>query len=73
MKKGNKRVPESGDLSVNGIRIRYYDWGGTGDPIVVLHATGFHGRVYRPIVEALTKIGHVWKKLTNVVWWRNNY
>jgi pimeloyl-ACP methyl ester carboxylesterase len=53
-------VPESGDLSINGIRIRYYDWGGSGDPIVVLHATGFHGRVYRPIVEALTKIGHVW-------------
>jgi lipase len=52
--------PTSGDLSINGIRIRYYDWGGAGDPIVVLHATGFHGRVYTPIVAALTKIGHVW-------------
>ena len=52
--------PASGDLSVNGIRLRYYDWGGTGDPIVVVHATGFHGRVYRPIVEALKGIGHVW-------------
>ncbi len=54
------QAPASGDLSVNGIRIRYYDWGGVGDPIVVLHATGFHGRVYRPIVEALRTIGHVW-------------
>jgi len=53
-------VPESDDLTINGLRIRSYDWGGTGDPIVVLHATGFHGRVYRPIVEALTDIGHVW-------------
>jgi len=53
-------VPDSGDVSVNGLRIRYYDWGGTGDPIVVSHATGFHGRVYRPIVESLTKIGHLW-------------
>lgn len=53
-------VPETGDLTVNGLRIRYYDWGGVGDPIVLLHATGFHGRVYRPIVEWLTTIGHVW-------------
>jgi pimeloyl-ACP methyl ester carboxylesterase len=54
------QVPKSGDISVNGVRLRYYDWGGAGDPIVVLHATGFHGRVYRPIVEALKGIGHVW-------------
>ena len=53
-------MPASGDLKINGLRIRYYDWGGTGDPIVVVHATGFHGRVYRPIVEALQSIGHVW-------------
>ena len=50
----------SGDLKINGLRIRYYDWGGNGDPIVVVHATGFHGRVYRPIVEALKDVGHVW-------------
>ncbi len=51
---------ETGDLSVNGIRLRFYDWGGAGDPIVVLHATGFHGRVYGPIAASLRKIGHVW-------------
>ena len=53
-------MPASGDLTINGLRIRYYDWGGAGDPIVVVHATGFHGRVYGPIVEALKGIGHVW-------------
>jgi len=53
-------MPVSGDLMINGLRIRYYDWGGNGNPIVVMHATGFHGRVYRPIVESLVSIGHVW-------------
>lgn len=53
-------MPVSGDLKINGLKIRYYDWGGAGDPIVVVHATGFHGRVYRPIVDALKGIGHVW-------------
>jgi len=52
--------PNAGDLTVNGNRLRYYDWGGSGDPIIVLHATGFHGRVYRPIAEALKAVGHVW-------------
>ncbi|MFZ0888719.1 MAG: alpha/beta hydrolase [Candidatus Binataceae bacterium] len=48
-----------GDLEVNGVRLHYLDWGGDGDPIVVLHATGFIGRIYRPIATALTAIGHV--------------
>lgn len=47
-------VPETGDLAVNGLRIRHYDWGGIGDPIVLLHATGFHGRVYRPVTCGAT-------------------
>ena len=52
--------PASGEIRINGLLFRYYDWGGDGDPIFVLHATGFHGRVYRPIVKALRTIGHVW-------------
>lgn len=52
--------PRSGDVTVNGIRLRYLDWGSDGPPIVILHATGFLGRIYRPIAEALTAIGHVW-------------
>ncbi|MGH7879216.1 MAG: alpha/beta fold hydrolase, partial [Candidatus Binataceae bacterium] len=36
------------------------DWGGDGSPILILHATGFLGRVYRPIAEALRSLGRVY-------------
>ncbi len=52
--------PKSGNLEVNGVRLHTLDWGGDGDPIVVLHATGFLGRIYAPIASALTRIGHVY-------------
>ncbi len=52
--------PRDGDLIVNGIRLHFLDWGGDGAPIVLLHATGFLGRIYRPITQALTAIGHVY-------------
>ena len=51
--------PMPGDVSVNGARLRYLDWGGAGDPIVMLHATGLLGRLWRPIAETLTAAGHV--------------
>ncbi|MDO8434061.1 MAG: alpha/beta hydrolase [Candidatus Binatus sp.] len=51
--------PKSSFLEVNGIRLHTLDWGGAGDPIVLLHATGFLGRIYRPIAERLRTIGHV--------------
>jgi len=51
--------PKSGYLEANGIKLHYLDWGGSGSPIVILHATGFLGRIYRPIATALTSIGHV--------------
>lgn len=51
--------PGGGDLTVNGVRLHYLDWGGAGAPIFVLHATGLLGRVYRPVAVALTGIGHV--------------
>lgn len=54
------REPESGFVEVNGLRLHYLDWGGDGPPILILHATGFLGRVYRPIAEALRSIGHVY-------------
>jgi pimeloyl-ACP methyl ester carboxylesterase len=52
--------PLSSDLIVNGIRLHYLDWGGDGPPIVLLHATGFLGAIYRPLAQALTAIGHVY-------------
>ncbi len=52
--------PSDGYVNANGIRLHYLDWGGSGSPIVILHATGFLGRIYAPIAEALTAIGHVY-------------
>jgi len=52
--------PKGGELEVNGVRLHTLDWGGSGDPIVILHATGFLGRIYAPIASALTRIGHVY-------------
>ncbi|HVA39769.1 MAG TPA: alpha/beta hydrolase, partial [Candidatus Binataceae bacterium] len=47
-------------MDANGIRLCCQDWGGEGLPIVILHATGFLGRVYRPIALALRSTGHVY-------------
>ncbi len=52
--------PQDGYIEANGIRLHYLDWGGSGAPIVILHATGFLGRIYRPIAIALSAIGHVY-------------
>ena len=38
-----------------------HDWGGTGSPVLLAHATGFHGRVWAPVAERLLAAGHrVW-------------
>jgi pimeloyl-ACP methyl ester carboxylesterase len=52
--------PTSNFVTVNGVRLRVQDWGGNGAPIVILHATGFLGRIYRPLAEPLCPIGHVY-------------
>lgn len=52
--------PRSSFVSVNGIRLHTLDWGGDGAPIVILHATGFLARIYRPLAERLRAIGHVY-------------
>lgn len=52
--------PASSYVNVNGIRMHVLDWGGFGSPIVILHATGFLGRIYRPLAEALRAVGHVY-------------
>src|SRR5260221_2207101 len=52
--------PRSSFVDVNGIRLHTLDWGGDGAPIVILHATGFLGRIYRPLAERLRAIGHVY-------------
>ena len=55
-----KREPRSSFVNVNGVRLHTLDWGGDGAPIVIVHATGFLGRIYRPLAERLHAIGHVY-------------
>jgi pimeloyl-ACP methyl ester carboxylesterase len=55
-----KIEPRSSFVNVNGVRMHTLDWGGEGAPIVILHATGFLGRIYRPLAERLRAIGHVY-------------
>jgi pimeloyl-ACP methyl ester carboxylesterase len=60
MEKTQFTEPKSRFVNVNGVRLHTLDWGGEGEPIVVLHATGFLGRIYRPLAERLCAIGHVY-------------
>lgn len=31
-----------------GVRLHYVDWGGEGSPVLLIHATGFHARLWDP-------------------------
>lgn len=46
-------MPEPGasDATV----VAFYDLGGSGPPLLLAHATGFHGRVWGPLVEGLAE------------------
>lgn len=39
--------------STDGVRLPVYDLGGDGPLLLVAHATGFHGRVYDPMLAAI--------------------
>ena len=60
MRSGERDEPRNFVVEANGIRLSCQDWGGEGPPIVILHATGFLGRVYRPIALELRSTGHVY-------------
>jgi len=40
---------------LNNQRLHYYVWGEDGPPLVLIHATGFHGYVWKPIAESLSR------------------
>lgn len=40
-------------LTTDGVRVAYETLGGSGPPLLLAHATGFHGHVWRPIAEAI--------------------
>ncbi|MEN3273011.1 MAG: hypothetical protein V7636_1772 [Actinomycetota bacterium] len=46
--------------STDGVTVALHDLGGDGSPLVISHATGFCGRAYEPLAEALSSRFHVW-------------
>ena len=52
---------QSSFVAPSGLTIAVHDWGGTGDPVLLAHPTGFHGVVWRPVAERLVASGRrVW-------------
>ncbi len=49
---GSVEIPDVVESS-DGVRLRLYDLGGTGQPVVLCHATGFCGQVWGPVAERL--------------------
>ena len=47
------------DVSLDHLRFHYDAWGDHGPPVVLVHATGFLGYVWKPIAEGLSRDYHV--------------
>jgi len=57
----NAPVPVSERITANGLQLVVHDWGGDGEPVLLAHPTGFHGRVWAPVAERLVAAGRrVW-------------
>ena len=54
-------MPSTRRIDAGTLAIAVYDWGGDGEPVVLAHATGFHGRVWAPVAHRLAAAGRrVW-------------
>lgn len=48
-------------VAPSGLTLAVHEWGGTGDPVLLAHPTGFHGVVWHPVAERLVAEGRrVW-------------
>ena len=45
--------------SVDGVTIAIHDFGGTGSPVLLSHATGFHAHCWEPVAHSLNSQHHV--------------
>ncbi len=52
-------VPRQHYVKLQGLRFRYLGWGHAGPPVVLVHGTGFHAYVWKPIAESLGREGQV--------------
>jgi pimeloyl-ACP methyl ester carboxylesterase len=48
---------DGGGFDGGSLSLRVHDWGGTGAPVLLAHATGFHGRIWAPVAEQLLATG----------------
>lgn len=46
-------------VTLGGLRFRYLRWGTSGPAVVLLHGTGFHGYVWKPIAQELGREAQV--------------
>jgi pimeloyl-ACP methyl ester carboxylesterase len=46
--------------STDGVELEVHDLGGDGPPLLLCHATGFHGLVWRPVAEHLASRFRMW-------------
>jgi pimeloyl-ACP methyl ester carboxylesterase len=54
-------VPGSYAIEGPAGRLVVHDWGGSGPPVLLAHATGFHGRIWEPVARRLVAAGRrVW-------------
>ncbi|OUS30305.1 hypothetical protein A9Q99_07495 [Gammaproteobacteria bacterium 45_16_T64] len=49
----NNRTPISHSFLINNKNMNVYEWPGEGDPILLLHATGFHARCWDQVIHQL--------------------
>ena len=55
------RPPRIAFPSTSGVTLAVHDWGGDGDPVLLAHPTGFHGRAWAPVAAKLVERGRrVW-------------
>jgi pimeloyl-ACP methyl ester carboxylesterase len=52
--------PQSQFVVVNGVKLHVADWGGKGPSLLLLHANGFLGRIYRVLICQLIPQYRVW-------------
>ncbi len=46
-------------VSIGGQRYHYFSWGTEGPPIILVHGTGFHGYVWKPVAQGLSREARV--------------
>ena len=56
----NAMEPRSRFIEVDGVKLHVADWGGGGPDVLLVHANGFLGRVYRELIRHLEDAYHVY-------------